>query len=335
MPKKGQKVLVTGASGFLGGALARALADDGAQVRALVRDRARAGYITDYPGIELVDGDLEDELSLNKAVRDCARVYHVAAALGGPPELQAKVNVEGTRRLTLQAARAGVGRMVLVSSIAIYGFEGLPLRVTEDTAPSPSRYAYTLTKRAGENALRLVAAETGLAYSIVRPGMIYGPRSHPWTVQMSQLASRLPFVLFIGDGRGHISPIHVDDVVSMCMAAGEHPAAVGQAFNCAADDGVPWRDFLTAYARHAGRSGRWLGIPPALVRLLLPLIKPFAPAGSLLQDMPAALNHFLRPVVYPTDKARQMLGWRPRWDIEQGLANAAAWLNAQATPPAR
>ncbi|MCU0466682.1 MAG: NAD-dependent epimerase/dehydratase family protein [Anaerolineae bacterium] len=324
---KNKTVLVTGASGFVGGALARHLAGQGMTVRALVRDRAKAAYIDGVPGVELVDGDLGHELSLRKAVQGCAQVYHVAAALGGSPDHQTQVNVEGTRLLAAAAAQAGVQRFVHVSSIAIYGFgRSLPDVITEDTPPAPSNYAYTITKRAAEGVLRLIAAQTGMAYSIIRPGMIYGPRSNPWTVQMSALATRFPVIPFIGDGRGHIAAVHIDDVVSMCALAGEHPSAAGQAFNCAADPGVTWRDFLTAYAKHSGRSGRWLGIPTGLVRLFMPLVKLTAPAGSIVKDMPAVLDHHLRPVVYSNEKARRVLGWQPHWPIEDGLTDAAAWL---------
>lgn len=326
MSLKGQTVLVTGAGGFLGGALARHLAADGVKVRALIRNRAKAGYITDVENITIVDGDLENELSLHKAVAGCAVVFHVAAALGGAPEVQTRINVEGTRLLATAAAKAGVKRFVHVSSIAIYGFTDLPNLITEDTPPSNSEFAYAATKRAGEGILKLVAAQTGLPYTIIRPGMIYGPRSQPWTVGMYKLTRHV--IPFFGDGRGHVGAIHVDDVVSMCVLAAEHPAAVNQAFNCAADPGVTWREYLTLHAKLSGHT-RWLGIPVGLVRVLLPLIKPFAPAGSLVKDMPAALNHHLRPVVYTTAKAREKLGWRPKWSLLDGVADAGRWLKEQ------
>ncbi len=332
MSLKNQTVLVTGAGGFLGGALARQLAAEGVNVRALIRNRAKAGYITDVPGITLVDGDLENELSLKKAVEGCAIVFHVAAALGGSPDLQARINIEGTRLLATAAAHAGVKRFVHVSSIAVYGFTNLPDLITEETPPSNSEFAYSVTKRAAESVLKLVAAQTGMAYSIIRPGMIYGPRSQPWTVQMYQFATRFPFILFMGDGRGHVGAVHVDDVVLMCILAADHPAAVNQIFNCAADPGVTWRDYLLAYAKMNGRN-RWLGIPVWLVRGLLPLIKLFAPSGSLIKDMPAALNHHLRPVVYTTAKAREKLGWRVKWDIQSGLADSEKWLREQGYIP--
>ena len=327
MSLKRQTVLVTGGGGFLGGALARQLAANGVQVRALIRNRAKADYITDVAGIRLVDGDLENELSLRKAVEGCSAVFHVAAALGGTPDLQTRVNVEGTRLLATAAARAGVKRFVHVSSIAIYGFTDLPDLITEDTPPSASEFTYTVTKRAAEGVLKLVAAQTGMAYSIIRPGMIYGPRSQPWTRQMFKLAS-LPILPFFGDGRGHVAAIHVEDVVSMCILAADHAAAANQAFNCAADPGVSWRDYLTGYMKMAGRT-RWLGLPVGVVRGVLALMKPFAPAGSMLKDMPAALNHHLRPIVYSTAKAREKLGWRAGWSLTDGLADAEKWLREQ------
>jgi nucleoside-diphosphate-sugar epimerase len=326
MSLKKQTVLVTGAGGFVGGALARQLAADGVKVRALIRNRAKASYISDVENITIIDGDLENEISLRKAVEGCSVVFHVAAALGGSPDDQARVNVEGTRLLATAAASVGVNRFVHVSSIAIYGFADLPDLITEDTTPSASEFAYAATKRAGEGILKLVSVQTGLAYTIIRPGMIYGPRSNPWTVGMYKLTRRV--IPFFGDGRGHVGAVHIDDVVSMCIVAADHPAAVNQAFNCAADPGVTWREYLIAYAKLSGHT-RWLGIPVGLVRVLLPLIKPFAPAGSLIKDMPAALNHHLRPIVYTTAKAREKLGWHPKWDIQSGLADAVGWLKEQ------
>jgi len=84
-----------------------------------------------------------------------------------------------------------------------------------------------------------------------------------------------------------------------------------------------------AYSKMSNHT-HWLGIPVWLVRGLLPLIKLFAPSGSLIKDMLAALNHHLRPVTYTTAKAREMLGWRAKWDLKFGLEDAEKWLREQA-----
>lgn len=324
MALEGQRVLVTGASGFLGGALARALAAQGAQVRGLVREPSRGGYIAGQPNIELAQGDLADAESLRRAVEGCTVVFHVAAALGGSPDKQHAINVEGTRRLAQIAAEAGVRRLVNVSSVAVYGFRDMPERVTEETPPSPTLYAYSTTKLGAETALREVAAQTGLDYAIIRPGMIYGPRSNPWTVQMFKL-SRGWAVPFIGDGHGYAIPIHVDDVCSLTMLLGHHPAASGQVFNCAPDPGISWREFLGAYAALKGRS-RWLGIPSWIVGALAPVIALLAPRGTLFKDFPAVLRGNLRQVTFSTEKARRLLGWQPKMSLAQGIQSCVPYL---------
>jgi nucleoside-diphosphate-sugar epimerase len=320
----GRRVLVTGASGFVGGALSRALADTGAFVRGLVREPSRAGYIANYPNITLVTGDLSDPDSLRRAVDGVEYVFHVAAALGGSPEKQEKINVEGTRVLAQLAAQAGVHRFVHVSSVAVYGFANLPDRITEETPPSPAAYAYSDTKWRAELALREVSAQTGLEFSIIRPGMIYGPRSNPWTVQMFKLARRFA-VPFIGDGRGNCMPVHIDDVCSLAMLLAEHPNAKGEAFNCAPDPGISWRQFLSAYAALKGRK-RWIGLPTAAAFALQPAISAFAPRGSLMKDLRDLLPLNLRSYTFSMDKARRLLGWTPQVTFEKGIQSCVPYL---------
>lgn len=326
MGLQGRQVLVTGASGFLGGAMARALADAGAQVRGLVREPSRAGYIADYRNITLYTGDLSDADSLRRALDGVAFVFHVAAALGGSAKKQHAVNVDGTRTLATLAAQAGVERFIHISSVAIYGFADLPETLTEDTPPRPTPYAYSITKLGAETALREVAAATGLGFTIIRPGMIYGPRSNPWTVQMFRLASGFA-VPFIGDGSGSAIPIHVDDVCGLSILAATHPAAAGEAFNCTDDPRVSWRTFLSAYAAMKGRN-RWFGLPVPLVELLAPVIKTLAPRDSLMRDLPALLAANRRPITYSAQKARDLLGWRPQYTFERGVQTCVPYLKS-------
>lgn len=317
-------VLVTGASGFVGGHLTRMLAERGVPVRALVRVRERAKYVDGVENVEIVLGDLTDADSLRRAVEGCSVVYHVAAATNGPLAVQQAVNVEGTRVLAEIAADAGVQRFVHVSSVAIYGFRGLPERVDEDLPPISSPYAYTRTKLAAEHALRAVADARGMAYSIVRPGMIYGPRSGLWTAQLFRLAAA-PVTVFLGRGDGFAIPIHIDDVCRLLIACAEHDAAVGEAFNCAPDPGVPWREWLSAYRRLKGPV-RWLGIPPFPLRLAAPLIAALSPRDSLGRDLPAVIESYLKRVTYSTAKAQRLLGWSPQHTIESGVQSCVPYL---------
>ncbi len=324
MSLEGMTVLVTGATGFLGGALSRRLANAGARVRALARTPERAAVLRGIPGIDIVYGDVTAPDSLPETVRDCQIVFHVAVSFGSR-QLQQAVNVEGTRHIATAAADAGINRLVHVSSIAAYGYaqEGV---VTEDTPLATVTHdPYSETKAEGERVLRAVASERGLSYSIIRPGMIYGPKSSMWTERLFRLA-RLRPTPFIGDGSGATHPIYVDDVIDLLVIAATHPAADGQAFNATPDPASTWRAFIGEYQRLAGHQ-RWFAIPVSPVRRLVTALAALAPAEHLLKAAPVALDMMLRPsLVFRNAKARQLLGWEPRTDLRTGVERCAPWL---------
>ncbi|MGQ9889243.1 MAG: NAD-dependent epimerase/dehydratase family protein [Aggregatilineales bacterium] len=316
-------VLVTGATGFLGGALARRLAADGAQVRALARRAGRDSYLRGVPGVEVVMGDILDAERMRQLTSGCHYVFHSAAALGGPLAQQRRTNVDGTRNVALAAAAAHVKRLVHISSIAVYGY-ACRGDIAEDTPQQPGRPAYNITKSEAETALQQVAAETGLSYSVIRPGMIYGPRSGAWTAQLFKLARRRPTV-WLGDGSGSAYPIFVDDVVDLALQLAIHPAAEGQAFNCAPDPSPTWRQLLGKYAQLAGHES-WLAVPVILARALAPLIEAGLTLRGIPQDLPLLVEYATSQRTFRMDKARSLLGWQPRVDLETGVTRCAPYL---------
>ncbi|MEO1443827.1 MAG: NAD-dependent epimerase/dehydratase family protein, partial [Chloroflexota bacterium] len=200
MALRGKTVLVTGGSGFLGGALIHRLVAEGMKVRAVVRHTSDASHIN-IPGVETIIGDITHKRSIFTAARDCTHVFHVAAALGGNLEYQQQVNVDGTRIVAEAAASVGAERLVHVSSIAVYGY-GVEGTIREDSARTETVDPYAKTKAEAEDRLRMIVEKRWLPYSIIRPGMIYGPRSGAWTAKMFNLAKRNP-TIFAGDGSGH------------------------------------------------------------------------------------------------------------------------------------
>ena len=316
-------VLVTGATGFLGGALARRLAAEGAQVRALARRAGRDAYLQGAAGLEIVMGDILDEGQMRAAAQGCAYVFHSAAALGGPLAQQRRVNVDGTRSVARAAAAAGARRLVHVSSIAVYGY-GCRADVAEDRPPQPGRAAYNISKAEAETALREQAAASGLPYSVIRPGMIYGPRSGAWTRRMFRLASVRPTV-WLGDGGGSAHPIFVDDVVDLALRLALHPAAAGEAFNCAPDPAPTWREFLGGYMRLAGHNS-WLGVPVTLARAAAPLIELALSARGTPQDLPLLVGYATSRHSFRMDKARDLLGWQPQVGLADGIERCAPYL---------
>lgn len=320
---KDATVLVTGATGFLGGALARRLAAEGARVRALARRTGRDSYLRDLQNVEIVMGNIVDAERMLQVTSGCDYVFHSAAALSGSLAHQRRTNVDGTRSVALAAASAQVKRLVHISSIAVYGY-ACRGDVVEDTPQQPGRPAYNITKSEAETALQQVAAETGLSYSIVRPGMIYGPRSAAWTVQMFKLARRRP-TIWLGDGSGSAYPIFVDDVVDLTLLLAVHQAAESQAFNCAPDPSPTWRQFLGEYARLAGHTS-WLGVPVTLARALAPFIEIGLTLRGTPQDLPSLVVYAASQRTFKMNKARSLLGWQPQVDLPSGVARCAPYL---------
>lgn len=317
----GQTVLVTGATGFLGGALARRLASDGAQMRALVRSPEKAARLR-AAGMETAQGDLTDADSLQRAVEGCSYVFHAAASFGNLAA-QTAVNVEGSRALARASADARIQRFVYVSTTLYYGYPTGGV-INEDTPPCRFHNPYIQTKQTAEVAIRDAAAETGLSFAISRPGMIYGAGSTNWTRGLFWLA-RLRPTPFIGDGRGSAFPIHVDDVVDHLVTLAAHPDAHGQAFNCAPDPSPTWRELIGAYSALAGHD-RWFALPPAMFQFGARLIAPFAPADTLWRDLRAIIPIFRVQTTYSMEKSRRMLGWQPRISLDAGIASCALWL---------
>jgi nucleoside-diphosphate-sugar epimerase len=323
MALTGKQVLVTGGTGFLGGALVHRLSEKGSQVRVVARDPQRGRYIQNLPGVEIVQGDISDTDKMHEAVRGCEIVFHVAASTGGSIHDQRRMNTEGTQNVANAAAGAGILRVVHVSTIAVYGYKQRG-EVTEDTPIDPGQDPYNITKAEAESVLREIGAEHRMPYSIIRPGQIYGPRSGMWTGKLFQAARWRP-TPWLGDGSGFVFPIYVDDVVDLMVVLAEHPAAVGEAFNCTPDPSPTWREFLGGYSRLAGHQS-WLSIPPALVSPIAKLVGALARPQTQLKELPDMIGLVQGRVTFKMTKAREMLDWQPKVDLQTGIERCAPWL---------
>lgn len=325
---KNSTVFVTGATGFLGGWLVKRLAAEGAIVRALARRPERADFLRHLDHVEIVQGDVTDAGRMVELCTSCDVVFHVAAAFDSM-QSQQKVNVEGTINVVQAAARANVQRLVHVSSIACYGADRHGTVVEEDMLVPIPNDPYSISKIAGEQAVRDITAQTGLPYSIIRPAMIYGEGSSAWTDTLFTLATRKPIFLlgnFIGDGSGHSQPIHVEDVVDLMLVLAEHPAAIGEAFNCAPDPAPTWREFLGGYAQLAGKTFGG-GIPAPIVRTAADLLAALTPRDHRAQALPGVVrNHVLGDTTYSMEKAQRLLNWRAKVELQTGIVNLRAYL---------
>lgn len=294
------RVLVSGASGFLGGFTVAELLRRGHAVTALVR---RPG--SEPRGARPVRGDLLDAESLVSAVADAAPdcVVHLAAEIGAQRDAARveRVNVEGMGNF-VQACRTRGGPRVVFCSTVVTGDAGG--RLLEEAMPLPVQTAYGASKQRGEAMLR----ESGLEVAIIRPGHIYGPGG--WFAEEIVARLRQPGrVAVVGRGDNWWDPVHVEDVAG-ALADAVDRAEPGALLHCADDEPVSYYDFVAATATELG-VGAPRRIPAAIARLL---------AGS------GPVATVTRSARTSNARLKAQLGWSPRWpsSTRGGIGHAVA-----------
>jgi nucleoside-diphosphate-sugar epimerase len=242
----GRRVLVTGASGFIGGRLAERLAlHHGAEVRVLVRNVAGAARVARLP-VSFVRGDVLDAASLQEATSGCHLVFHCAYGTTGSQKRRALVNLSGTEQVLAAAAAAGVERVVHLSTLMVYGRTGDG--DLDETAPR-RRFgnAYSDSKLAAE-ALALSWSRRGrVPVTVLQPTGVYGPWGAVWTAApLLTLASGR--VILVDGGEGLANMVYVDDLVSTMLLAAVRDEAVGEAFLVSGPEPVTWRELWGHFA---------------------------------------------------------------------------------------
>jgi nucleoside-diphosphate-sugar epimerase len=318
---KDRPVLVTGATGFIGSHLAERLVVEGAHVRVLVRDPQKLiPALRDR--VEVARGDLLQPAGFASAVRGCEIVFHVAAWLGSPPSKEAAyaLNVTATQQLAEAARDAGVQRFISTSSVAVYG--PVMAGVVDETWPHWNVYAYAETKSQGEAAVFATLTDR-FGVSVIRPAEVYGPRGGAWTTLPINLAKRgLP--MLVGGGHGYSHPVYVVNLVDAYLLAATRDEALGEAFTiCDAD--IPWREFYGRYAALAHKPARsvptwaaWCGVLAAELKAAL--------LRQTIDVSRAQLGFMTGRCIYSTEKARRLLGWSPRFSLDDGMQRTATWL---------
>jgi nucleoside-diphosphate-sugar epimerase len=303
--------LVTGANGFVGAEIVRRLRAQGAAVRLAVRTPTGTAD-------EVAVGDIGAETGWSTALAGVDRVIHCAARVhqmddraADPLAAFRAVNRDGTAALSLQAAKAGVKRLIFLSSIKVNGetTKGRGPFTIEDS-PDPQD-PYGVSKWEAEQALHTVAAETGLEVAIIRPPLVYGPGVRANFARMVSWVAHgrpLPFGLC----RNQRSLVSVTNLASLAIAASRHPAAPGATLLASDGETVSVRDLLSRIGVAFGRPARLLPVPAALLRL----------AGSLTGQR-AAIDRLCDPLVVDGEPARRLLGWQPPVTMAETLAAMA------------
>lgn len=320
------KILLTGASGFLGGHVLRACVGAGYQVRALLRPTSRVDEIRDlldHPAVEGVRGDLTDPPSLERAAAGCDAAIHTAGLISLRPEdadLMRRVQVDGTRNVVAACASAGVKRLVHASTSLLAGISerrGRPFGEHDQISPDAVQIPYVRTKAEAE---RVVRAAAGIDVVILSPGCLFGPGDHyvsSTDIILRALREEIPMYL-----EGGFSFADVRDVAG--------------AFVAALDRGTPGRRYLIGGHDHS--IDEVLGLVSSLTGVKRPkhkLPRGLAMLGGAVAEAISRTDTVTRDAVrmatlfsFVTDEpARRDLGYAPR-PFERTVADTVEWLRA-------
>ncbi len=327
-------MLVTGASGFVGGWAARSLLEGGYRVRALYRRRLPPPHLQRLgrEGAELVRGDLTDGLQAREAVRGMEAVVHAAALTGdwGAPQGFRRLNVELTALLLEEARTAGVRVFLYVSSVAVYGF-GPHVNTTEEGPYYPLVNPYQATKKTAEGYV-IAANAPGFRTTAVRPGNVYGPGDTTMLYRLLD-GQRRGVKGTLGGGRTLTCPVYVEDLAAGIVLALEQQASAGEVFNLTGGEWVTWREFL-GYAAELLGIRPWLQLPIPAARALAWLLAGAYRLFGIRVDPPITryrVDQLSHDFHFSIAKAEAVLGYRPRVRWREGLRRAVAAYRADAT----
>ena len=307
------RALITGANGFVGRRLCDEIRGQGWKVRGAVRVSGQIAQ--DVESVTV--GSMDRDTDWTEALRQIDVVIHLAARVhvmhsdsADPLADFLKVNLHGTESLATQAARAGVKRLVYVSSIKVNGEVTLQgAKFTEEAQPAPQD-PYGVSKWEAEQALRRISQQTGLEIVVIRPPLVYGPGVKAnFAALMRAVQGGWPLAL--GSVQNRRSLIALDNLVDFISICAAHPKAVNQTFLVSDGQDLSTTDLVRGLARAANMPARLMPVPVWALR-----------AGATLLGMEGEVQRLCGNLQVDISKARSVLGWIPPVAIEEALRRA-------------
>ena len=315
--------LVTGATGFTGGHLARALVASGRRVRALVRDPNHAREL-EAAGVELMVGDLRDRHALERATEGVEVAYNIAALYrqaGLAADAYHAVNAAAVQQLVEAAARSKVGRVVHCSTVGVHGdIEHPP---ADEDAPLKPGDVYQVTKLEGERLARDTSERLGVPLVIARPTGIYGPGDRRLLKLFKAASRRLPI---LGSGQIYYHLTYIDDLVEGFIQCGTAAAAPGRTYILAGGEVTTLNELVGIIAQAAGVKPPPFHLP----------VWPFWLAGAACEAICAPfgveppiyrrrVDFYTKSRAFDIARARREIGYAPRVGLREGVRRTLAW----------
>lgn len=326
MPKS-PKILLTGGTGFLGSHLVDRLVALGHSIRVLVRSTSSLKYIQPHVEsgkVDVIQCDLTDKQSLDAAIRNITWIYNCAACVGFYPTTEElrKVNVFGLKCLAEAAVQHKIARFIHISSIGVYSWTDGPIH---ETTPIRPMNQYERTKAEGESILLQMHQQHGLPIIILQPSFIYGPRAK---IGMRELFwyIRKPWLPLVDKGKHRLNMIYISDVIDALVHVKEINDAVGERFIIGHHDHPTYREIIRT-------ASEILDIPTTRLSLPFRIVKPLAYLTQKLGFTPKSnsipysefLKYMNRDGVLNISKAKRMLDFDPKINLEEGLRRTVTW----------
>jgi nucleoside-diphosphate-sugar epimerase len=309
------RLLITGASGFVGRALTLQAAARGLPLRvALRRPEIDLPAGVEAARISALDADTEWGAALEgvAVVAHCAARAHVLGELSSDPLAEfRRVNVQGTLNLARQAIRAGVRRFIFISSIKVNGAETHLKPFTADDVAAPSS-PYALSKYEAESALRLLSKEAGLELVVIRPPLVYGPGAKGNFEAMIRWIERgIPLPL--GAIHNKRSLVALDNLVDLVLLCLQHPAAPDQTFLVSDGEDLSTTELLQRLGQALRKPVRLIPVPSTLLK-----------AAAFMAGKSDIAQKLVGSLQVDASYTRKLLNWSPPISVSEGLRRVAA-----------
>ncbi|MFW9919885.1 MAG: NAD-dependent epimerase/dehydratase family protein [Candidatus Thorarchaeota archaeon] len=319
------KVLLTGATGFIGRKLANRLVEEGHDIIAIVRSTSNTAGLPE--SVEFRESDLLHDDRLEKAVEGAQVVIHLAAYFDFYPsdvDLLYQVNVEGTRNLMNACVGTDVERFIYGSTTEVIG----PVRYppgNEDTELLP-QFDYSKSKVMAEKAIREITRDTGLNHIILRPTGVMGEGDNYTAMELIEAINNKEVPVLPGDGEKHIMYTHVDDVIEAFVLAVKSNAALNSTLIICPNKPMKYNELITFLGEKLGVNIPKRRVPTSVAKIGIGLLSPIKNRrkNTFLWHM-QTIQSMDEDRWYSNALAKRLLGWAPKVTMEEGIERQIKW----------